>query len=120
MVAFLPIYFVLVLPCVLYQLIRKEKSGQNVVRKFLNIEDADMIGSRDDVYKRGDANCQGEGIPLTNDHLKSRLNTRRASSIEGENEMIGKSRLIIQKNLAFHQCFAALLLKCRLTYFLFP
>ena len=98
MVAFLPIYFVLVLPCVMYQLIRKEKSGQNVVRKFLNIEDADMVGSRDDVYKRGDVNCQGEGIPLTNDHLKSRLNTRRASSIEGENEMIGKSRLIIKNN----------------------
>ena len=103
MVAFLPIYFALVLPCVLYQLIRKEQSGQNVVRKFLNIEDADVVGSRDDIYKRGDVNCQGEGIPLTNDHLKSRLNTRRASSIEGENEMIGKSRLIIRNNLAFNQ-----------------
>ena len=84
----------------MYQLIRKEKSGQNVVRKFLNIEDADMVGSRDDVYKRGDVNCQGEGIPLTNDHLKSRLNTRRASSIEGEDELIGRSNLKLAKILS--------------------
>lgn len=83
------------LPCVLFQLIRKEKSGQNVVRKFFNIEDANMGGTGDnkELENGEDLKCEGEGMPLTNEHLKSRLNTRRASSIEGENEMIGMLRL---------------------------
>ena len=83
------------LPCVLFQLIRKEKSGQNVVRKFFNIEDANIggIGDNKELENGEDLKCEGEGMPLTNEHLKSRLNTRRASSIEGENEMIGMLRL---------------------------
>ena len=78
------------LPCVLFQLIRKEKSGQNVVRKFFNLEDGKIDGSGDiNMKNEEDIKGEGESIPLTNEHLKSRLNTRRASSIEGENELIG-------------------------------
>ena len=92
--AFLPVYTVLMLPCVFFQLIRKEKSGHNVVRKFFNIEDTNMGGTGDnkELQNGEDLKCESEGIPLTNEHLKSRLNTRRASSIEGENEMIGMLR----------------------------
>lgn len=45
-------------------------------------------GDNKELENGEDLKCEGEGMPLTNEHLKSRLNTRRASSIEGENEMI--------------------------------
>ena len=58
------------------------------------MEDANIDGSGDNISKsKQDESFEGEGIPLTNEHLKSRLNTRRASSIEGEDELIGKSNL---------------------------
>ena len=50
-------------------------------------------GDNKELENGEDLKCEGEGMPLTNEHLKSRLNTRRASSIEGENEMIGMLRL---------------------------
>ena len=75
-------------PCVLIQLIRKEKSGENVVRKFFNIDDGSLNGAGDARHVV-DEESKLEGIPLTNEHLKSKLNSRRASSIEGENEIEG-------------------------------
>ena len=60
------------------------------MRKFFNLEDGKIDGSGDiNMKNEEDMKGEGESIPLTNEHLKSRLNTRRASSIEGENELIG-------------------------------
>ena len=89
---FLPIYLVLMLPCVLIQLFRKESPGENVVKKFFNVDDVCIQGTGDirkDVEEGGEGNQLEEGFQLTNDHLKSKLNTRRASSIEDESEMKG-------------------------------
>ena len=80
------------LPCVLIQLFRKENPGENVVKKFFNVEDVCIQGAGD-IRKDVEEGCQSnqleEGFQLTNDHLKSKLNTRRASSIEDESEMKG-------------------------------
>ena len=81
-IVFLPLYLVLMFPCVLIQLIRKEKAGENVVKKFFNIDDGSINGAGDMCQVEDDGKL--EGIPLTNEHLKSKLNTRRASSVEGE------------------------------------
>ena len=91
-VVFLPLYLVLMFPCVLIQLIRKEKSGENVVRKFFNIDDAGINGAGDARHGVDEENNL-EGMPLTNEHLKSKLNSRRASSIEGENEIEGRLKV---------------------------
>ena len=94
MIVFLPVYLVLMLPCVLCQLIRKEKSGENVIKKFFNIDDNDDVNGVSDAEREIQQveNGKGskEGFALTGDHLKSKLNTRRASSIDGENETRGK------------------------------
>ena len=80
------------LPCVLIQLFRKENPGENVVKKFFNVEDVCIQGAGDirkDVVEGCQRNQLEDGFQLTNDHLKSKLNTRRASSIEDESEMKG-------------------------------
>ena len=96
LVVFIPVYLVLGLPCVLFQMIRKGKSGENVVKKFFNMDDGSVNGAENNEVDEKNGGCDVEGIPLTNDHLKSKLNTRRASSIEGENEIKGKTNCITQ------------------------
>ena len=75
----------------LYQLCQREKSGQNVVKKFFNIDDNGLHGGGDVKQDEilGGIVCDGNGLKLTGGHLKSKLNNRRASSIEDENEMKG-------------------------------
>ena len=91
-IAFLPVYLVLMFPCVLFQLCRKGKSGENVVKKFFNMDDNGVHGAGDIGHEElgGDGKCDGEDFPLTGGHLKSKLNNRRASSIDDENETKGK------------------------------
>jgi hypothetical protein len=91
-IVFLPLYLVLMFPCVLIQIIRKEKSGENVVKKFFNIDEAGINGAGHTGHVDDEEN-KLEGMPLTNEHLKSKLNCRRASSIEGENEIEGRLKV---------------------------
>ena len=88
-ILFSPLFLVGMLPCVLCCACRRNKSGENVVKKFFNVEENSLNGAGD-----VEGNVQGknsksnhEGFPMTSGRLKSmRLNNRRASSTDDDDE----------------------------------